>query len=48
MKGTSGDIVNAFIQYYKNLFTTAEPKNIGECIHAIDRKVSPNLNLQLS
>jgi hypothetical protein len=40
------NIANAFVQYYHNLFTTAEPRNISDCLHAIDRKVSPKMNEQ--
>lgn len=41
------DIANAFIEYYTNLFTTSNVGNLGECIHAIDSKVSSNMNVQL-
>jgi hypothetical protein len=44
---SNGDTANAFVQYYHNLFTTAEPRNISDCLHAIDRKVSPKMNEQL-
>jgi hypothetical protein len=33
--------------YYQQLFTTIEPKNIGGCIHAIEWKVSSEMNLKL-
>lgn len=39
----AGDIV----QYYQHLFTIAELRNISDCLHAIDRKVSPKMNEQL-
>jgi len=44
---TNADIANAFVQYYQHLFTTTKLKNIGDCIHAIERKVSPEMNMQL-
>jgi hypothetical protein len=44
---SNGDITNAFVQYYQHLFTTAEPRNISDCFHAIDRKVSLEMNEQL-
>jgi hypothetical protein len=44
---TNVDIAIAFAQYYQHLFITAELKNIGDCIHAIEWKVSPKMNMQL-
>lgn len=32
------EIANAFVQYYKQLFTTYQLVNIGDCIYAIEKK----------
>jgi hypothetical protein len=44
---TSGDIASAFTQNYLHLFTPTILANIGYCIHAIQSKVSANMNAQL-
>ena len=40
---TSKGIEQAFVTYYKSLFTSIKPHNIEECMGAVDRKLTPNM-----
>jgi hypothetical protein len=44
---TQGDIEEAFVQYFKELFTTGDALEVDNSLVAIERRVTPQMNTKL-
>jgi hypothetical protein len=38
------DLENAFVDYYKNLFTSDEPRDMSSCLQDLAGRVSKEMN----